>query len=64
MRLAGNGIFKPVIIINGKIAGTWKRTEKKGSVTIETFPFAPLSSRSQNLVKAAAKKYVRFMSEG
>lgn len=32
---ARNGIFNPVIVVDGKIAGTWKRTLKKDSVSIE-----------------------------
>ncbi|KAF2507436.1 winged helix DNA-binding domain-containing protein [Flavobacterium foetidum] len=31
-----NGIFKPVILENGKVIGTWKRTPKKDYVKIET----------------------------
>src|SRR5206468_11757907 len=36
---AGNGIFSPVIVINGKVAGTWKRTLKKDTVVVEFNPF-------------------------
>jgi len=31
-----NGIFKPIILENGKVIGTWKRTAKKDHVKIET----------------------------
>jgi hypothetical protein len=31
-----NGIFKPIILENGKVIGTWKRTIKKDHVKIET----------------------------
>nr|WP_199001313.1 winged helix DNA-binding domain-containing protein [Flavobacterium sp. ASV13] len=31
-----NGIFKPVILENGKVIGTWKRTIKKDHAKIET----------------------------
>ncbi len=32
---ARNGIFSSVIVVDGKIAGTWKRTLSKDSVAIE-----------------------------
>ncbi len=34
-----NGIFNPLIIINGRVAGTWKRTVKNDTVTVETSYF-------------------------
>ncbi|TGD59671.1 winged helix DNA-binding domain-containing protein [Flavobacterium humi] len=34
--ISNNGIFYPIIVLNGKVAGLWKRTIKKESVIIET----------------------------
>jgi hypothetical protein len=34
--ITNNGIFKPMILANGKVIGTWKRTLKKNEVLIET----------------------------
>ncbi|MFM7024373.1 MAG: winged helix DNA-binding domain-containing protein [Flavobacteriales bacterium] len=32
----GNGIFRPVVVANGQIVGTWKRSLKKDKVLLET----------------------------
>jgi hypothetical protein len=58
-----NGIFFPIIVINGKVAGTWKRTIKKESVTIETKPFRSFSTTQKNSVLKSAKKYAKFLDK-
>jgi hypothetical protein len=56
-----NGIFRPVIVINGQVAGLWKRTVKKETVIIETDLFqAPGKAAAKALIKAAAA-YGRFL---
>lgn len=34
--VSNNGIFYPVVVINGQVAGTWKRTTLKNKLKIET----------------------------
>jgi hypothetical protein len=51
----------PTIIINGRIAGTWKRTFQKGSVVIATSPFIPLTATEKDAVAAAAQRYGEFL---
>ena len=54
-----NPIFNRMIIINGKIEGTWKRVIKNNKVIIETAPFAPLSKvKLQVLHKAGLRSIV------
>lgn len=36
----GHGIFRPVLLVNGRIAGTWKRTLRKADVQIEVTRFS------------------------
>ena len=57
---AANGIFSPVIVINSKIEGTWKRSFQKGKVTIETQLFNEVSKAKKQATVTAAKKYSRF----
>jgi hypothetical protein len=58
---AGNGIFNPVIIINGKVAGTWKRIVKPKSVRVEMKPFLPLSATQERAVKTRVKQFGKFL---
>jgi hypothetical protein len=59
--ITGNGIFKPIIVIEGKVVGTWKRTFKKDKVLIETQYFYPPNKTQEEAVKAAAAGYGSFM---
>lgn len=56
-----NGIFSPVVIINGKIAAIWKRTITKKEVIIELQAFQKFTPPQKEGIKKAAKKYGRFI---
>ena len=54
-------LFQHTLVINGQVAGTWKRTLKKDAVIIEINPFAPLTKSEKQTVSAATKKYGEFL---
>ncbi|MEI3799018.1 MULTISPECIES: winged helix DNA-binding domain-containing protein [unclassified Chitinophaga] len=56
-----NGIFNPIMVQNGQIIGTWKRTFKKDSVTIVTDPFKPLKKAGLKAFEPAAQRYAGFL---
>ena len=56
-----NGMLSPTIMIDGLLAGTWKRTFKKGAVVVAPQPFTPLSAAEQAGLAAAAERYGRFL---
>ena len=58
---SGNGIFSPVIVINGRIAGVWKRSLSEKKVVIQTNLFTPLNEPLKAAVAAASRRYVRFL---
>ena len=58
-----NGIFKPVIIINGKVAGLWKRTVKDKKVTIETELFQSFNNRIKKSIEKCAGTYGSFLEK-
>ncbi len=58
-----NPIFNRMIIIDGKIEGTWKRVTKNNTVTIETVPFSPLSKTKQPILKKMIDKYCMFVGK-
>jgi hypothetical protein len=57
----GNGMFSPTLVIDGVVAGTWKRIFKGGAVVIETTPFRPLTPAEHNALGAAADRYGEFL---
>ena len=58
-----NPIFNRMIILDGRIAGTWKRIIKNNSVAIETVPFSPLPKIKQQALIKAIKKYCLFVGK-
>jgi hypothetical protein len=53
--------FSNVIIINGRIVGTWRRNFKKNKVIIEPKLFIPLEEAQKSALIAAAESYGDFM---
>jgi hypothetical protein len=58
-----NGIFKPVIVINGQVEGTWKRTVKKNIIILETLFFSPISKSVKNQLEEALMPYGQFFDK-
>lgn len=54
-------VFWNMVIIDGIVEGTWKRTLKKDSVIIETDFFSPLTKPRQKAVREAAQRYGEFL---
>ena len=45
-----NGIFKPTIVVNGQVAGIWKRTIKKDKLVVETNYFGKTARSTERKV--------------
>jgi hypothetical protein len=58
--MTGNGIFRPVLVVNGQVAGTWKRKEVKQTIGLQVYPLAPLGPKERRLLEAEADRYARF----
>ena len=57
----GNGIFRNVIVIGGRVAGTWTRTLKKAEVVITPNPLTKFTPTEARAVASAAKRYGEFL---
>ncbi|MDF7814848.1 winged helix DNA-binding domain-containing protein [Hymenobacter sp. YC55] len=56
----GNGIFKPMVVIDGQIVGTWKSTIRKNKMLIKAHLFLPMHVPHAE-VEAAAVQYCQFV---
>lgn len=56
-----NGMFSPTIVMDGRIAGTWRRTFKRGSVIITPQPFVEFAEAEKKEFSKAAEHYGRFL---
>lgn len=59
--ISSNGIFYPTIVLDGRVAGTWKRSFKKDAVVITLSPFTPLKKKERQAVAGAAERYGAFL---
>ncbi|MDD8018231.1 MAG: winged helix DNA-binding domain-containing protein [Bacteroidota bacterium] len=60
--ISDNGIFWPVIVINGKVTGKWRRTMTKDTIVIETEFFQPLTKSTKNLIEKASLRFGNFLN--
>lgn len=58
--ISANGIFYPVLVINGKVKGLWKRTIQKDKIIVEINPFGPLNDRVRKEIAASAAEFGQF----
>ena len=58
-----NGIFHPVIVMNGKAIGLWKRNIQKDKVIPEADFFKKASKTAVDLFNKKAKKYGKFLEK-
>ncbi len=61
--VSDNGIFRPLIVINGRVAGLWKRISKKDKVLIATGFFYPPTPFQMKLVEKEVQAYGTFMGK-
>ena len=59
--ISDNGIFYPVIISEGKVTGTWRRSAKNGELNIELIPFNQMNDSEINLIEQQAKRLAQFL---
>lgn len=56
-----NGIFKPIILENGKVIGIWKRTVKKDHVKIETEFFSETTPNKKQDLFREIKSFEKYL---
>jgi hypothetical protein len=61
--VSDNGIFRPIIVINGLVRGVWKRVIKKDSVVIGLSSFHPFKKKEMMGIEKAAERYGEFLGK-
>jgi hypothetical protein len=57
----GNGIFFPIVVLDGRVVGTWKRTLRAKEVVLQFSPFRVWSDDEHEAVLRAAENYAAFL---
>lgn len=60
--VSSNGIFRPMIVMDSQIVGTWKQTSRKDSVIITPELFSTLTGREHQALQHAAEQYGAFLA--
>ena len=58
-----NGIFRPVIVVNGQVEGLWRRTTIKNLVKIETSHFLLHDPKTMQGIKKEATRFGTFLDK-
>ncbi len=57
----GGGLLNAVVVLNGRVEGTWKRTLGKTNVDIAITPFRKFSASEVSAIEKEAKRYGAFV---
>ncbi|QMU30733.1 winged helix DNA-binding domain-containing protein [Adhaeribacter radiodurans] len=58
--ITGNGIFKPIIVVNGKVVGLWQTSPEKSKIKLHLSLFDSTVKLDKELLAAAVQKYAVF----
>lgn len=58
----GNGVFYPMIIADGQVMGTWKRTIKPKVIDVNIQPFVKFSAAMHKQIQTELRHYEEFMN--
>jgi hypothetical protein len=61
--VSDNGIFYPTIVINGQVAGLWKRTFQKNKVIVSAGCFKPPDDSTIRKIALKVRDYGRFLEK-
>ncbi len=57
-----NGMFAPIIVINGQIVGTWRKKASKKGIEISTHPFTTFSPAEKKAIDKAIKETSKYLN--
>jgi Winged helix DNA-binding domain len=58
---AGGGFIQPAVLVDGRVAGTWRQQRGRGRLTVAVAPFEPLSEAVVPGLEAEAADLGRFL---
>ena len=58
--ISDNGIFRPLMVLNGGVIGIWKRSLRSKKLHIETEIFIPQNENFEKLLNPAKDRFLKF----
>lgn len=59
----GNGVFRPTLVVSGRVVGLWKRKEAAKKAQVELQPFIKLPAHLGKPIDQAASRYAAFLGK-
>jgi Winged helix DNA-binding domain len=59
--MTNNGIFRPIIVVDGQVVGIWKRTLSKNKLLLEPTFFENWDPAQEAALRVAAERYGQFL---
>ncbi|MBS4101016.1 winged helix DNA-binding domain-containing protein [Tsukamurella paurometabola] len=56
-----NGVFKPIVVVDGEIVGTWSRKATAKTVTVTIEPFTRITAATKRRLEGPVRDYGRFL---
>jgi len=61
--ISDNGIFRPIIVVNGQVVGIWKRATQKNKVIIEISLFTTVNEKIKTGIEQQVRKQALFLEK-
>lgn len=61
--ISSNGIFYPLIVLDGQVIGTWKRAKKSNKILVETKLFSNMKNQVKSMLVEEVKRYEVFLGQ-
>jgi len=58
---SSGGVFRPIIVVDGRVVGTWKANARKAAIVVTRTPFGNLSRAQEHSFSEAARRYADFL---
>jgi hypothetical protein len=61
--ISGNGVFRPILVLNGHVAGIWKRLNKKDKTVLEMQLFSKPNKQNLKLIEKAVIPFASYINQ-
>jgi Winged helix DNA-binding domain len=61
--ISSNGIFRPLLVINGQVSGVWRRLTRKDYIELEISTFLPVKKEKSKQIKEVSGLVAKFFQK-
>jgi hypothetical protein len=61
--ISSNGIFRPIVVVDGKVCGIWRRTTQRSCIVIEADLFKLQDKQVVECIENEANRYSSFINK-